>query len=49
MKENTDNMPLVYKKLFETLDDIKKLTDSIEEKVDRLVEKSYQNKKNRSK
>jgi hypothetical protein len=48
MKDNPD-MQSVYKKLFETLDDIKKLTNSIEEKVDRLVEKSYQNKKNRSK
>ena len=47
MKEQTD-MKVVYKKLFETLDDIKKLTNSIEEKVDRLVEKTKQNK-NRSK
>ena len=44
MKDNPD-MQSVYKNIFKTLDDIKKLTDSIEEKVDRLVEKSYQNKK----
>lgn len=41
---NVKDMAPVYKSIFRTLDDINKLTNSIEEKVDRLLAKAKEAK-----
>lgn len=42
--KNVKDMAPVYKSIFKTLDDINKLTNSIEEKVDKLLAKAKEAK-----